>query len=572
MSSAPAETTGPVAGIKPADLPAPPREAIRIVHACSRPDIDSRQLAAIITHDPVLTAELLRVANSPFFGFRTRVRSAAHAVTLLGQQAVRNMALCIAMRDALRKDAIPGLDVQDFWELALRRAVSARQLAELAGLDADECFTAGLLQDFGMLVLFYLFQYQVPQWPRLRCLMPDDRHAQERLLFRMTHDQVGRMLADTWRLPPELAGAIGGHHAEPSAEADGLADRLAVLCRCADWMAAVFGAEDKRFAVQQCVAMVGASYGIGHEQVQQLLGGIERGMEEAAAALGFRIAEQPSFEAVLREANLRLAEDNLTYQELTWRLEKALEERDRLAAELNRELELAREVQFSLLPPPEAECAGLYGINVAAREVSGDFYDFFRLKDGRIYFCIADVSGKGMNAALLMAKTSALFHCLGKGISDPAALLAMLNREICEKSVRGMFVTMVAGVYQPGSGEVMLANAGHLPVARLQPAGAVRLYPSEAPPLGISPEIGFPGTTFTLAEDSLYLFTDGLTDLCAGGYDPVGVDRLTTIIRQHSPRPASQRLRHILADVQARAAEACDDLTLLLLDGSVASA
>ena len=105
---------------------------------------------------------------------------------------------------------------------------------------------------------------------------------------------------------------------------------------------------------------------------------------------------------------------------LNARMAEALVEQERIA----RELELAAEIQRSLLPEPGGHDFPVAGINYAARTVSGDFYDFFPLDDGRICFNLGDVSGKGMNAALLMAKTSSLYHCLGKTVHDPGRRLA----------------------------------------------------------------------------------------------------------------------------------------------------
>ena len=86
-----------------------------------------------------------------------------------------------------------------------------------------------------------------------------------------------------------------------------------------------------------------------------------------------------------------------------------------------------------------------------------------------------------------MAKTSSLYHCLGKSVHDPARLLELVNREICETGTRGMFVTMVGGVYDPRVGVVWFSNAGHEPPLFRDAAGAYTAFPAEAPPLGIAP-------------------------------------------------------------------------------------
>jgi serine phosphatase RsbU (regulator of sigma subunit) len=552
--------------VRPSDLPAPPKDAIRIVRVCSRTGIDSRDLADIVANDPVLTAELLRVANSAFFGLVSQVKSVARAVTVLGNRALRNLVLCISMRDALRADAIPGFDIDAFWEDALRRAVSARSLAGFAGLDADECFTVGLLQDFGLLVMLFLMPDQVENWDALALATPDQRRDLELDFFQTTHDEVGLALATNWGLPADLAAAMGYHHEGPPADAD---PQDVVLCQvavCADWMAAVYRSDDKRLAIQHTRALLKEHFGADPEHTDSLLQGVSEAMAEAARAMGLRVGEQVNFDSVLREANLRLAEENLSYQELTWRLEQTLAERDRIADELDRELRLAREVQKSLLPACASRVPGIAGLNLSAKAVSGDFYDYFQLADGRIAFCLADVSGKGMHAALLMAKTASLFRCLGKGIHDPGKLLGMLNREIFETSIHGMFVTMLAGVVEPRTGTVVLANAGHLPALHMGCAALIDEYPAKAPPLGITRDNVFPNDTFELQGACLYLYTDGLLEARVGGHR-LESDGLVRLVKQHAHLPLAERAEAIADAVLDKETGIEDDLTLLIVEG-----
>jgi serine phosphatase RsbU (regulator of sigma subunit) len=107
--------------------------------------------------------------------------------------------------------------------------------------------------------------------------------------------------------------------------------------------------------------------------------------------MGMRVGEQGQFDSVLGEASLRLAEENMSYQELTWRLEQTLVERDRIAEELYRELQLAREVQKSILLVCTRRVPGVADLNLSAKAVSGDVYDYYTLADGRVVFCLADV-------------------------------------------------------------------------------------------------------------------------------------------------------------------------------------
>ena len=289
-------------------------------------------------------------------------------------------------------------------------------------------------------------------------------------------------------------------------------------------------------------------------------------VEEAASALGLRISQQDDFDQILRGANLQLAAENLSYQELTWELRKTLEERDRLAEELNTELELARAIQRSLLPPAAEPNCPVAGINVPAGQLSGDFYDHFRLPDGRIYFNLADVSGKGINAALVMVKTSSLFRCLGKLAPRPGALLAQINAELCETSVRGTFVTMIAGLYDPGSSSVHLVNAGHLPALLISSHGKIRALGAESPPLGIVPGTAFPEIQLELKDASLYSFSDGLSEgRTVDGATPGLRGVIQMVVAAHK-LPRAERLESLLSRYHDSETTLKDDLTVLVLD------
>ena len=228
---------------------------------------------------------------------------------------------------------------------------------------------------------------------------------------------------------------------------------------------------------------------------------------------------------------------------------------------VRRELELAAEIQRNLLPAPRPQPFPIYGVNIPARTVSGDFFDILPLADGRIAFCLGDVSGKGMNAALLMAKTASLYRCLAKSIKSPGELLAALNDEICETTTRGMFVTMMAGVYEPQSGKAKVANAGHEPLLCHASGGEFTSIPAEAPPLGIVPDSQFPEVEIALRGGALYAFSDGLTEACTDSGEQLGPEGLQTLIAKFVHQPVGERVESIIADVGEL--ELRDDLTLL---------
>ena len=128
-----------------------------------------------------------------------------------------------------------------------------------------------------------------------------------------------------------------------------------------------------------------------------------------------------------------------------------------------------------------------------------------------------------MNAAMLMAKTISLFRCLGKAEHDPARLLSLLNDEIVETASHGMFVTMAAGLFDPSSGELTFANAGHQPPLYRNRQGGYRELEESSPPLGIMPGLDCVRQCVQLDGGRLYVFTDGVTEGWAEAGEMLGL-------------------------------------------------
>lgn len=239
----------------------------------------------------------------------------------------------------------------------------------------------------------------------------------------------------------------------------------------------------------------------------------------------------------------------------------ALVEQERM----KRELDLAREIQRDLLPQAAAATSPIHGINLPANEVSGDFYDYFALPDGRYVWGLGDVAGKGMNAALLMAKTISLLRCLGKTALPPGQLLARLNDELCETTRRGVFVTLAAGLYDPATGDIVLASAGHPPPLRRAPDGQWTSFAAEAPPLGIVPGIDFPETRLNLDGGRLYVYSDGVSEGRALSGDMLGIDGLRQLLDGCAESAPEAQLATITAALAGQGMRLHDDLTVLIL-------
>jgi sigma-B regulation protein RsbU (phosphoserine phosphatase) len=180
---------------------------------------------------------------------------------------------------------------------------------------------------------------------------------------------------------------------------------------------------------------------------------------------------------------------------------------------IQRELEIAREIQRSMLPSPSH--GNIQGANLAARIVSGDFYSHLANPDGDAWFCLGDVSGKGINAALWMVRAVSMFSCLAQTQGSPARLLEALNRELRVSALRGMFITMVVGCIDKSGCHARLANAGHLPVL-IWRQGEITEIPASGPPIGILDAVVYDDVSTGPGPATLCMVSDGAVEAIEG--------------------------------------------------------
>ncbi len=232
---------------------------------------------------------------------------------------------------------------------------------------------------------------------------------------------------------------------------------------------------------------------------------------------------------------------------------------------IRRELGMARRLQRSLLPRRRRGAYPLRAINLAAQEISGDFYDFFDLPDGRIAFTVGDVAGKGLDAAFLMVRCASLLRWSGKEGLRPADWLAKVNDELGEAIAPGMFVCAVAGHYDPATHQAVWASAGFPPLLRVGKAGEVDRFEAQGPPLGILRRMDFPEQRADLSQASLYLYSDGVTDVRDAAGAPLGVEGVEDLLHVAGALAPEARMRALVR--RLRALRITDDITLMLISG-----
>jgi len=233
---------------------------------------------------------------------------------------------------------------------------------------------------------------------------------------------------------------------------------------------------------------------------------------------------------------------------------------------IQKEVEIVGEIQKSLLSQNKNEDFPIAGINIPAKVVSGDFYNFSELGDGKYGFGVADVSGKGIKSSLLMSKASSLYRCLSKTNFSAADLLIQLNNEICETISRGMFVTMLVGIYDTQKKELLLASAGHEPPIIFSKNGSFSNYNEAGPPLGIMPNTKYTEHTIPFEDSSMYIFTDGITEIKNPNGEMLGSEGFQNYIKQYQSTGNNERLKAMIDDILDKGHIQKDDLTIVVID------
>ena len=233
---------------------------------------------------------------------------------------------------------------------------------------------------------------------------------------------------------------------------------------------------------------------------------------------------------------------------------------------IQKEIEIVGEIQKSLLSSNKKDPFPLAGINIPAKVVSGDFYNFNDLGNGKYGFSVADVSGKGIKSSLLMSKASSLYSYLSKTNFSPANLLTQLNNEICETISRGMFVTMLIGIYDRNLKELTLSSAGHEPPIILNQQNEFSNFNEAGPPLGIVPKTEFKEHTISFNNSSMYVFTDGITEIKNTQGEELGSTGFQNYITKFKEKPNNERLQEIVDNILNSKYIQKDDLTIVVLD------
>ncbi len=270
-------------------------------------------------------------------------------------------------------------------------------------------------------------------------------------------------------------------------------------------------------------------------------------------------------------ADLQITIDRTLSHMTEWR--EALSSRDKLVA-LQNELNVASQIQQSILPTlfPQGDNYEIYASMEPARNVGGDFFDVLILEDGLIGLAIADVSDKGVPAALFMMSSRTLLKGAAIGMGEPGQVLGEVNDLLHEDNDTGMFVTILYAVYNPFTGELAYANGGHNSPLIVHPDGSSYLLPlTGGIALGVAPGLPYQQQTVNLAPGEIaFLYTDGVTEAMNEEGEEFGVERLQEVFASNPPSNMKEANEAVFSAVSEFAGDTpqSDDITCLAVSRS----
>jgi len=278
-----------------------------------------------------------------------------------------------------------------------------------------------------------------------------------------------------------------------------------------------------------------------------------------------------AFDFVTKPVNFEDLEITIdkTIEEIT-QIRRSIAEHDQLVS-IQHDLNVAREIQQAILPKtfppfPSQQNFDIYASMLAAKEVGGDFYDFFMIDPTQVGFVIGDVSGKGVPAAIFMAVSRTLIRATGiKGVSA-GECLRYVNNLLCTESVSSMFVTVFYGILDVTTGNVEYVNAGHNPPYLLSSEGIKKIEITGDTVLGAFEDISFrPGKMQMKPGEKLFLYTDGVTEAFNSKEESYGEQRLENFLQERIDLPIETIIKDSQKDVKSfvKGAPQSDDITLL---------
>jgi diguanylate cyclase (GGDEF)-like protein len=317
---------------KELNFPSPPAIAVQILNAVQKDDVALTELGEVISADPALTVKMLRVANSEMFACSGEIKNINRAMSVLGTNIIKNIALSFIIAAELNNNADTDFNFDLYWRRSITAAVSAELLSKTVQHKDEDIFVTALLQDIGMLVI------SMTKGAEYNTLLKESRSSATDLIdlekekFGFNHQQVGYALLQSWHLPDSIFEPILYHHL-PESVPEAYQNTAEILA-FADQLSAIYTeaetAEKARLIQQRIIE----KFNIAETQALELLDGVATNSSKMITTFDLDPGDIKPYSALLQEANAELGKLNLSNEQIILEMREAKEKAERLAHEL----------------------------------------------------------------------------------------------------------------------------------------------------------------------------------------------------------------------------------------------
>lgn len=338
-------TRGPVRGSLNRDirLPSPPAVAMRILEAVRNDRIPIQELVKIISSDPALALKVLRVANSPVYTRSMKVATVKNAITVLGINALKNIALSFVIIDGISAKSRVSYDFESFWRGSITAAVSTEVISKRLRVSHDDLFITALLQDIGSVILT-LHMTRLGQESPYTGVSPFTSLEEERVLYGCDHQEIGYDVLKEWGLPDSICHLVLNHHCGDDAPEE-LLPKLRIL-NLANTLSSLFHATGSAEDFENFSHSLETLCNATSNEVETLISLAHERTREILSFFDIDSGNMKTCSQILQEANEELGRLNLTYEQMVVELRHAKEKAENLAHELTEANARLRELAY----------------------------------------------------------------------------------------------------------------------------------------------------------------------------------------------------------------------------------
>ena len=315
-------------------LPSPPAIAVKILNTVQNAEFSLGDLETIISADPALISKMLRIVNSAMYSLPNKVGNISRALSILGTNLIKNVALSFVIAGDLHGDDSSSFDFDYFWRRSVTAAVAAELVMGLTQKKDEDIFVAGLLQDIGVLVL-YLAKGKEYDAALKHCVVSGGTNLVpiEQDLFRYDHQQVGCLLLESWGIPESITIPTRFHHDPLLAPAE--YRHTAMVLKIANLLSAICNGCETTTLVQELQDKMAVSFDIAPEKSRELLDDVAKKSIDILQIFQIDASTIKPYSQMLQEANEELGRLNFSYEQLILALKEAKDKSERFAEELH---------------------------------------------------------------------------------------------------------------------------------------------------------------------------------------------------------------------------------------------